>query len=121
MKKFTYIVCMIMVLSLMVMGTAFAAATGWKLDSIQCGTGTNSVVLSLSKNVYLNYDAHQGANGLGDMYTAGAFHNSGSRTHASSSMDSKLYFKDGVGTSGTIPASVDPSTASPDWSAWQAM
>jgi len=76
------------------------------------GTSGESVAVKVSKGVSLAYDAAD--EGLG--YSVGTYHSSGTKTFASSSGDSKIWFTDVTGD--TIP-DAPAGTDSADFSSWK--
>lgn len=101
---------LITIISILILGV------GIVLASFQPGQQTwgSTVTLTFtpSNNVYIDYAAGTG----GVSYTAGSYHQTGNRTFATSSGDTKIYYKDG--TAQAIPAAPASGSASANFSGW---
>lgn len=101
------LITIIFVLALSI-GIAFAA---FQTGQYTWGS-TVTLTFTPSNNVYIDYK-----NGTGGVsYTAGSYHQTGNRTFATSSGDTKIYYKDGTGVG--IPAAPASGSASADFSGW---
>jgi len=100
---------------------AFALAVSIGIAYAGYTTGSNTwgstvtVTFTPSNNVYIDYS--NGANGIS--YTAGSYHKTGSRTFATSSGDTKIYYKGG--TNNAIPAAPAGAGSTADWTGWTAL
>jgi len=100
---------------------AFALAVSIGIAYATYTTGSNTwgstvtVTFTPSNNVYIDYS--NGTNGIS--YTAGSYHQTGSRTFATSSGDTKIYYQDGTGKN--IPNAPADSSSSADFSGWTAL
>ena len=112
----------IALLTLVLFSLSIASAFAWTDGSYDAGSAdgtvtvgtTGPVAVKVSKGVSLAYNAE--ATGLG--YAVGAYHSSGTKTFASSSGDSKIWFTDVTGES--IPAA-PTGTDSADFTGWTAL
>lgn len=96
-----------------VSGPAFAAYDCDGNVTLGSGTGTTMDV-QVSKNVCLDYDAGTG----GATFSAATYNTKGTRTYASSSGDSKIYYTNG--TNAGLPSA--PAVGSTmDISGWQTL
>jgi uncharacterized protein YxeA len=95
-------------------GIAYAATANYSTGTVTLGN-TLKMTFTTSNNVYVDYKA--GTNGVS--YTAGSYHQTGSRTFATSSGDTKIYYKDGTGAD--IPAAPAGAGSTADFGGWTAL
>ena len=114
MKKIALIAALLLFVT---SGAAFAWSSGSFDDGDAAGTvtvgSTQTADLKVSKGVSL---AYEDSAGLG--YSVSTYHSSGTRTFASSSGDSKIWYQDATGVA---PPDAPSGTDSADFSDWTAL
>lgn len=91
----------------------FAWAT-WKTGEATWGS-TSTLKFTPSNNVFIDY-----ANGTdGISYTAGAYHQTGNRTFATSSGDTKMYYQEV--TAATIPGAPATADGTANFTGWSSL
>jgi hypothetical protein len=99
MKKLTIILVVMLSMALMLTGVAFAQSITTTSGTVG---STSTTTFTVSNNVTITYTA--GTNGI--TYSAGANHNKGSKTYASTSSNSSIYYIGNTSTpSFTAPTS----------------
>lgn len=99
--------------------TASAAVAAYELadgTGKTLGSNPHSLTVKGSKGVYVEYLADT-ANGQG--YIIGTYHQSGTKTYASSSGDTKIFYKDN--TANAVPTTVPTGSDSADFTGWTAL
>ena len=113
----------IALLALLLLSFSAVSAFAWTAKTYDPGStdgtvtvgDTGPVAVKVSKGVSLAYDAETTA-GLG--YSVGAYHSSGTKTFASSSGDSKIWFTDATGSDiPDAPSGTDSADFGTGWTA----
>lgn len=104
-------IILITIISILILGVGIVLAE-FKTGQQPWGT-TVTLTFTPSNNVYIDYKA--GTNGVS--YTAGSYHQTGNRTFATSSGDTKIYYQDGTGIN--IPDAPASGSASADFGDWK--
>ena len=112
----------IALLAVLLLAFSAVSAFAWTAKTYDAGSAdgtvtvgtTGAVAVKVSKGVSLAYDAE--TTGLG--YSVGAYHSSGTKTFASSSGDSKIWFTDATGSDiPDAPSGTDSADFSSGWTA----
>ena len=110
-------IILFMAISVFCAGIAYAAYTSGTNGAVTLGaTSGNTLDIRLSNNVQIDFLVS--TDNLG--YVAGTFHGSGTRTFATSSGDSKIYYREQ--TAVAIPTTAPSGTGTADFSSpWVAL